>query len=282
MINISQLSRSFLFVPGDRPERFQKACSSGCDVVIIDLEDAVAKQNKEKARDEVIKYLLNRDLEKNNIFIRINSIKTFQGIKDIIAFIENNSFPDGLVLPMVDSDEEVKFVENILKEFNSELPLFAVIETPKGLTNVDKIASSSKNLKMIGFGSADYSSQTGSSLSWNALIQGRSQIINAAGMSGILAIDGVWPDINDEQGLIAETRKIVDMGFKGKMAIHPKQILGIHEAFLPDLEQVNFAKDVINAYESNKGGVISVRGKMIDEPLVVSARRILDIVDASK
>ena len=270
-------NRSFLFVPGDRPERFQKACSSGADAVIIDLEDAVSESNKDEAREEVINFFSNKKDNEVRCFVRINSIKTYYGLKDLIAFIDNNCFPDGFVLPMVDSAEEIILFDNVLKGYKSDIDLFIVIETPKGLSNIDLILSSSKKIKMVGFGSADFTSQTGSSLSWNSLLYARSKIINSAGRFRVYAVDGVWPDTKDNLGLIEETKKIVDMGFKGKMAIHPNQIAGIHEAFVPNQEEVHFAKEVIEAYEAAKGGVISVRGKMIDEPLVVSARRILTI-----
>ena len=273
------LNRSFLFVPGDRPERFEKVCSSGSDVVIIDLEDAVSQSKKEVAREEVIKFFSNKENNEFKCFVRVNSIKTYYGLKDLIAFVDNNCFPDGFVLPMVDTAEEVTLFENIISDYKPDIELFIVIETPKGLSNVDIILNSSNKIKMVGFGSADFTSRTGSSLSWDSLLYARSKIVNSAGISGVYAIDGVWPDIKDEKGLIEETIKIFDMGFKGKMAIHPSQISGIHEAFVPKKEEVQFAREVIDAYEAAKGGVISVRGKMIDEPLVISARRIMSIAE---
>ncbi|PPR79570.1 MAG: Citrate lyase subunit beta [Alphaproteobacteria bacterium MarineAlpha2_Bin1] len=277
MSKTDHVNRSFLFVPGDRPERFEKARISGCDAMIIDLEDAVSISKKDSARDNVIEYFRTFTKREVRTFVRINSLKTYFGLKDVIAFIDNGYLPDGIILPMVDSAEEVIFLEEIIKKYKQDISIFVVIETPQGLSNVNSIASSTSNIEFIGFGSADFTSQTGSSLSWDSLLYARSKIINAAGISGISAVDGVWPDINDEAGLINETKKIVDMGFKGKMAIHPKQISGIHDAFVPNQEDVNFAKEVIDAYEAAKGGVISVRGKMIDEPLVISARRVLSL-----
>ncbi len=277
MSKTNHLNRSFLFVPGDRPERFDKAITSGCDVVIIDLEDAVSPSNKDLARSEVIKYLNDTTNNQVRCFVRINSIKTYDGLRDIIAFIDNECLPDGIVLPMVDSAEEVIILEKIIQEHKHDMSLFVVIETPKGLSNIDSILSVSNIVEFVGFGSADYTAQTGSSLSWDSLLYARSKIVNSAGIAGVIAIDGVWPDINNQKGLLDETKRIVDIGFKGKIAIHPKQISGIHEAFAPNEEQINFAKEVIDAYEAAKGGVISVRGKMIDEPLVISAKRVLSL-----
>ncbi|MBL41238.1 MAG: CoA ester lyase [Rhodospirillaceae bacterium] len=277
MSEFIHLNRSFLFVPGDRPERFDKAKNSGCDAIIIDLEDAVSTNKKDLAREIVIDYFSKLNKGEVRSFVRVNSIKTYFGLKDVTAFIDNGCLPDGIVLPMVDSAEEVILLDEIIKKYKPDISIFVVIETPKGLSNVISIASATSNVEIIGFGSADFTSQTGSSLSWNSLLYARSKIINAAGIAGITAVDGVWPDINDEEGLLNETKKIVDIGFKGKIAIHPKQIPGIHQAFSPNQEDVNFAKEVIDAYEAAKGGVISVRGKMIDEPLVISARRVLSL-----
>ena len=202
------LNRSFLFVPGDRPERFEKACSSGSDVVIIDLEDAVSETNKESAREEVINFFSYKKNNEVRCFVRINSIKTYYGLKDLITFIDKNCFPDGFVLPMVDSAEEIILFDNIINDYKPDIEFFVVIETPKGLSNIDLILSSSKKIKMVGFGSADFTSQTGSSLSWNSLLYARSKIINSAGMSGVYAVDGVWPDTTDEVGLIEVSSKI--------------------------------------------------------------------------
>ena len=265
--------RSFLFVPGDKPDRFEKAANSGCDAMIIDLEDAVSDENKESARDSALNYF-STTLNKNVLkMLRINSLKTKHGLKDLLALCEAQFKPDGIVIPMVDSAEEIILIDSVLQEENSSLIYFVVIETLLGLENVELIASASDNIQMIGFGSADFTSQSGSDLSWDSLLLPRSRIVNAAALAGVAAIDGVWMDINDEEGLINETKKIASLGFQGKIAIHPKQINGIHTAFQPSLQDLEFAKEVVAAYEESKGGAIKVKGKMIDEPLVISAKQ---------
>jgi Citrate lyase beta subunit len=174
----------------------------------------------------------------------------------LTAFIDYYCFPARFVLPIVDSAGEVTLFEYIISDYYSDIELFIVIETPASLSYVDIIFYSSNIIPIVKFCSADFTSQTSSILSLDSLLYARSKIVNSAGISGVSAIDGVWPDFKDEKGLIEETQKIVDIGFKGKMAIHPNQISGIHEAFVPEKEEVQFARDVIDAYEAAKGGLI--------------------------
>lgn len=273
-----ELNRSYLFVPGNRPERFQKAIDSGADVVIIDLEDAVPLSEKDSARTLVSDYFETKSVVSVPVYLRLNSIKTSHGLRDVLSLLNFKEFPKGLVIPMVDSPEEIQWYENILSKVSKGLNFFIVIETAIGLDNVEAIVFSSDKISAVGFGSADYTSQTKSNLDWDSLLFARSRIINAAAMAEVQAVDGVWPDIKDAQGLIHETEKVSKLGFSGKIAIHPVQISGIHQGFLPSQDDIDFAHEVVSAYEKSSGGAITVKGKMIDEPLVVAARRIIAMV----
>ena len=274
-----ELNRSYLFVPGNRPERFSKAINSGTDVVIIDLEDAVPTEEKDSARQTVFDYFEENIKFSIPVYLRVNSMKSIHGLKDVISLTECNNLPFGIVIPMVDSPEEVSWYDNYFKNISSDFKYIVIIETAIGLENVEAIAFSSDNIFALGFGSADYTSQTGSNLDWDALLYARSRIVNAAAMAGIYPIDGVWPDITDSEGLEYETKKVSCLGFNGKIAIHPNQISGIHEGFKPSSKEIEFAKKVVSEYENSGGGVITVEGKMIDEPLVVSARRTIALSD---
>ena len=271
MYQISPL-RSFLFVPGDKPDRYEKAANSGCDSMIIDLEDAVSERNKDSAREDALNYFSTSSDNEILRMLRINSLKTKHGLKDLLTLCETESKPDGIVIPMIDSSEEIILIDSILGNEDSSLIYFVVIETLLGLENVELIATASENIKMLGFGSADFTSQSGSDLSWDSLLLPRSRIVNAAALAGVIAVDGVWPEINDDEGLINETKRIAGLGFQGKIAIHPKQIKGIHGGFEPSPHELEFAREVVAAYEASNGGAIKVKGKMIDEPLVISAK----------
>ena len=159
------LTRSFLFVPGDRPERDEKAVRSGCDAVVVDLEDAVSPDHKDSAREEVLRYFKNSFDDTVKRFLRINSLKTKSGLKDLLALVESDLLPDGLVIPMVDSPEEIFWLDGILNDRDPSLSYFVVVETPTGLDNVEPIVMASEKINFIGFGSADFTSQTGSDLS---------------------------------------------------------------------------------------------------------------------
>ncbi|MDC0074263.1 CoA ester lyase [Alphaproteobacteria bacterium] len=274
-----ELNRSYLFVPANRPERFSKAVNSGADVVIIDLEDAVPSDEKNLARQTVFKFFEENVKFSIPVYLRVNSMKNIHGLKDVIALTECNNLPFGIVIPMVDSPEEVSWYDNYFKNISSNLKYIIVIETAIGLENVESIAFSSDNIFALGFGSADYTSQTGSNLDWDSLLYARSKVVNAAAMAGIYPVDGVWPDIKDSEGLEYETKKVSLLGFNGKMAIHPSQIIEIHKGFKPSSKEIEFAKKVVSVYENSGGGVITVEGKMIDEPLVVSARKIIALSD---
>jgi len=276
-----QLMRSFLFVPGNRSDRYEKAATSGCDVMVVDLEDAVASESKDEAREQALHYFEVSDSSRVKRYLRINSPKTIHGLKDILALSSCKASPDGLVLPMLDSPEEVAWVDDLLGQQHSALRYLVVVETALGLENIESIVLSSDRIDAVGFGSADFTAQTGSDLSWDSLLYARSRIVTAAGMASILAIDGVWPDIKDGKGLVDETTRVAALGFSGKIAIHPDQISGIHAAFAPSSEALARAKEIVEAYEAARGGVVKVQGRMIDEPLVISARRTIAIGDVA-
>lgn len=271
-ISTPHLYRTTLFVPGNRPERFEKAAGSGADLVCLDLEDAVPAENKDEARDTVVSWLAETYKASARRYVRINSPKTAAGVRDLVALIDTASPPEGLLIPMVDTAAEVEWVDGLLAH-HADLDLIAVIETTEGLNNAYEIANASPRLSAVGFGSADFTAETGGTMEWDPLLYPRSRIAAACAHAKVVAIDGVWLNINDEDGLIGETRAIKALGFRGKIAIHPKQIAGIHTGFAPSEKEVAHAHKVIEAFEAAKGAATKVDGQMIDLPLYDAAKR---------
>ncbi|MEQ8249120.1 MAG: CoA ester lyase [Alphaproteobacteria bacterium] len=263
-----------MFVPGNKPERFDKAAASGADLIAVDLEDAVPPENKDAARKTVMDYLAQPYSGAARRFVRINSPKTAAGMRDLVALIDSPSMPDGILIPMVATAAEVQWVDGLLAH-QTDLDLIAVIETTEGLNNAYDIAGASPRLRAIGFGSADFTSESGSTMEWDPLLYPRSRIAAACARHRVIAIDGVWLNINDEDGLVGETRAIRALGYRGKIAIHPKQIAGIHTGFAPTEKEIENARKVVAAFKDAGGAAIKVDGLMIDLPLYESAQRTL-------
>ena len=263
-----------MFVPGNRPERFEKAAASGADLIAIDLEDAVPPENKDEAREIVMEHLRAPYSGAARRFIRINSPKIEAGLRDLVALIDCPTAPDGILIPMIGAAAEVRWVDGLLAG-HPDLDLIAVIETTEGLDNAYEIAGASPRLCGVGFGSADFTAETGGTMEWDPLLYPRSRIAAACARHKVVAIDGVWLNMGDEDGLVAETRAIKALGFRGKIAIHPKQIPGIHTGFAPSENEIEFAAKVVAAFEKAGGAAIKVDGQMIDLPLYDSAQQIL-------
>lgn len=266
--------RSILFVPATRPDRYAKAVDSGADVVCVDLEDAVSLADKDRARELVTAFFAEPRKRGEKRVLRINQLASEHGLKDMLLLLNMNKMPDMVLLPKVESVEDINGFNQIFSVSKNKLALMALIETAKGLENAMSIAAAD-NVNCIVFGSADYSAEIGSDMGWDALQYGRGRIVQAAGQAGIDAIDGAWLDLQDDVGLIKESQRVAAMGFVGKPALHPKQVAGLHRAFTPSEEDVQQAQRIVDAYQKNAGGVLSVDGRMIDAPVVARALRLV-------
>lgn len=272
---MTSLWRTLLFVPATRPDRFEKAADTGADMVCIDLEDAVAADDKETARATALNYLAGSLPSGPRWVLRINSPRTELGLRDLLALLSSEATPDALFIPKASSGEEMRWVDELLSAADKDIDLIPVIESAEGLDRVVEIAGSVLRNVAVGFGSADYAAQLGSDMSVAALAYGRGRIAAAAGQAGIPAIDGIWPDFKDDDGLRGDTELIRSMGFNGRIAIHPRQVSIIHEVFAPSEEEVMRARRIVAASDEAKGGIATVDGEMIDNPVVVAAQSIL-------
>ena len=247
-IPLPTLRRSLLFTPGLRVDRFAKALSGGADMVCIDLEDGVAPDFKIEARDKAIPALFDTDIQGSAArAMRINPIKTQLGMRDMLALCEFGTAPPALLLPKIESPEDVRWVAELLDEADyPETRLMVIIETGRALEAALDIASASPRIDTLLFGAADLSAELGSSLDWEALHYARGRAVHAASSAGLDLIDVPSLDIKDEAGLRREARLAQRMGFTGKAAIHPVQIAPINDVFSPSAETLSFDRRVID------------------------------------
>lgn len=276
------LARSLLFTPGSRTDRFAKALASGADGLIIDLEDAVAPADKDSARGAVFDWLRGRPARPRADFLlclRINSVFTAPGLADLLAVVaaaREGVLPDALLLPKVESAVEVDLVARQLRQAGGgAVNLVALIESAAGLEAAPAIARAAPAVKALAFGGADLAADLRAAFAWEPLLAARSRVVQAAAMAGIAVIDVPYLDIENDAGLTDECARVRALGYFGKLAIHPRQVAGINVAFTPTPAEIEFAEGVAAAYAAANGGVCTYRGKMVDEPVMQSARRIL-------
>ncbi len=272
--------RSWLFTPATRPDRFDRAVQSGADVLIIDLEDAVAPAAKALARDTALAALAAPPAVPILRALRINAPVTPDGLEDLLALTRRppNGGPDCVILPKVDSAEMIRWIDTLLSGAGNPLPLVALIESARGVAAIEDIARASPRLAALFFGAADLSADLGCATAWEPLLAARSRLVNAAALAGIEAVDSPYFDLTDTAGMERETAAALALGFGAKAAIHPGQISTINAALTPTAAEIAQAHRIMA--ESAKG-VAVVDGRMIDEAMARKARRILSRATAA-
>ena len=255
---------SYLFVPGNRPERFEKACAAGADVVIIDLEDAVPPSEKEAARAAVAQWL-HAD---QPITLRINCVDS-EWFKSDLALCAQAGVA-AVVLPKAATPADIALV--VAAGARAVLPL---IESAVGFINAAALAASPRVERLL-FGSIDFCVDLGIEGEDRELDYFRSQLVLASRLAGIAApVDGVTTAINDAVVLHQETLRGKRFGFGGKLCIHPLQIATVHAAYQPTAEELQWAKKVLDAAAKAEGAAVAVEGKMVDRPVIIKAERIV-------
>lgn len=276
------LSRSpaLLFTPGNKPELFVKAIASGASGLILELEDAVPPDEKDQARDHVIQFLKKKHPELL-IIVRINHITTDAGLPDLLALKQENIYCDAILYPKTESAEELNIIHKVLNLEKRNIKLLALIETAKGLVHLNSIVTDSPVHGLV-FGAADFAVDAGCSMSWDVLLHARHQIIQAAALTQIPAIDSPFFDFANEEQLISEVIRVKELGFKGKLAIHPRQIAPIKQNFAPNKEEVERAKKIVALYEQSGGKACQYKGQMIDVPVYKHAQELLKLSENLK
>ena len=270
---------TLLFTPASKPERFEKAAAVRAHGLIIDLEDGVSEEDKDVARTNAIEYLSKKASNHILNIIRINHITHPAGLSDLLALCEHPIRCDALIYPKSESAHEINVISKILAKQYPNLPIIALIESGKGLREVDSIATDSHNLCGLMFGAADFAVDINSDISMNALTLARMQIIIAASLKKLASYDSPFFDFNDEAGLTQEANYVKAIGFTGKAAIHPKQISIINQCFKPSTEEYSDAQETIKTFNEAKGQACQYKGKMIDVPVYKKAKQIVEMYE---
>lgn len=274
------LRRSLLFVPGNRPDRFGKAIASGADIVCIDLEDGVREADKQAARDHALEFLA-AERPSCEIAVRVNALQTLAGLRDVLALAESDALPGLIILPKVEAAEEVEWAARLMGGSGRPPGIVSFVETLAGLARLERIAAVPANT-MLGLGTADLASDMDVTMQWAPMLLARMQLVQAAKREKLGAIDGAWLQLQDVEGLMDEARRAAALGYTTKVCIHPRQVAYVHAALAPDERCAREARELVAAYEAADSGVIQYNGRMVDLPVVNSARRQLRLWEAAK
>jgi citrate lyase subunit beta/citryl-CoA lyase len=275
--------RSVLYMPSSNERALEKAKTIGCDGLILDLEDAVAPDAKPAARDAAAAAAASGEYGRRTVTIRVNGIGTQWHDDDIVAAAQAG--PAGVVVPKVDSAAEVRSLVAALEKAGApdHTRLWAMVETPEAIFNVRELAAASDRLAVLVMGTNDLVKEL-----YAEHVPGRAPLLTALSLSllaaraaGVMILDGVYNDVKDTEGFRAECRQGRELGFDGKTLVHPGQVDDANEAFAPSEQAVEDARGILRAWEDGRGsGVVTYRGKMVENLHVESARRTLTIADA--
>jgi len=284
-----QPNRSFLFAPGNHPRRVEKSFTTGCDVVILDLEDAVAVAEKPATRAIVLEALKRPRICRG--YIRVNSIDTDFCFEDIEAVV--GPWLDGIMLPKVERPADLQAVDWMMRSLEQRhrikpgtIDLIPIIETAKGHAAAREIAASGGRLKRISFGGGDYTRDL--NLQWTfaeeEIAAVRSEIVLASRLAEIdPPIDTVFIHIREHEHFARSARKGREFGFQGKLCIHPDQVGPTNAAYSPTDEEAAWARKIISSFHAAEAqglASIQVDGYFVDYPIVEKAQRIVTLYDA--
>ncbi|MCD2511455.1 HpcH/HpaI aldolase/citrate lyase family protein [Comamonas endophytica] len=259
--------RSYLFVPGDRPDRFEKALDTGAHAVILDLEDAVQPERKDAARQKVAEWLAGAG---RPVYVRINAFGTPWHMPD--RELLKHASVRGVMLPKSEDPGQLQQLASLLQPGQTLLPL---IETVEGWFNIQAI-SQGPCVERLAFGSVDFMADSGIQGDGAELDAVRTLLVLHSRRAGLLApIDGVSLAINDQERLRADVLRSRKWGFGAKLCIHPGQITAVHEGFAPSEQEIQWARKVLQALEKGQAGAIAVDGKLVDKPVILLAQSIL-------
>lgn len=276
--------RSLLFAPGNHPRRVAKALTLAADVVILDLEDAVAVLEKETTRSKVVAVY---DAPRSaSLYVRVNSLTTEWCHGDLTAVVRRGL--DGIILPKVESPHDLHIADWMIGNLErvhglpaGSIDLMPIIETGLGVSNLAAVCRSNTRVRRLAFGAGDFTLDVG--IAWTRseveLHPYRAACVLESRAAGLQPpIDTVWADMRDMDGFLASASCAARLGFQGKMCIHPDQVAGANEAFSPDTATIARARQIIEAFElAERDGLASIQldGQFIDYPIVERARRIV-------
>lgn len=276
------LWRSMLYVPGNQPHMIQKCMRYGADAVIIDLEDSVSVEEKEDTRilvDHALKQpMWDCSPIKTDLLIRINGLHTPYWAEDLEMAVPHQ--PVAIKIPKVESPDSIRTLDRGLEalEKHHHLPLGQVklvltIETAKAFLHLPELCACSSRIVGLGLGSEDLLTDTGIQREHLSFL--RLQLVMIARPFDLMVLDSVFPDYHNPEGLRTEAQLAHSSGMNGKSAIHPDQIPILHQVFSPSTHQIEWAKEIVRQSGHNKGNAFSYKGSMVDEPILLRARMML-------
>jgi len=277
--------RSFLFAPGNHPRRVEKCLTLGADAVILDLEDAVANAEKAGTRAIVVEALSRPRTCRG--YVRVNSLGTPWSHGDFVAVVARGV--DGIVLPKVESAADLQTGEWLLSALEREhglpegsIDLVPIIETAAGYCHIAEIVRAARRVRRIAFGAGDFTLDLG--INWSAdeseLLPYRSTLVAQCRAAGLEPpIDTVWVSLADREGFHRSVQRAKDLGFQGKLCIHPDQVPVVNACFRPTEKELAHARRVVEAFEqAERDGLaaIQVDGQFVDYPIVYRAQRVIE------
>jgi citrate lyase beta subunit len=278
--------RALLYMPGDDRRKIEKATTLGVDCICMDMEDGVAITRKTEARAVIAQAMKELDFGKSERCIRINSFGSGFEKFDLAAALATN--PDSIVVPKIESARQVKETSEYIEMYElsarlapGSLRMLVGVETAKGILNLKEIAEADKRLEAIIFGAEDFAASIGATRTKESteVLYARSAVVTACAANELQAIDMVYIDFRDAEGLRAEAQEGARLGFSGKQIIHPNQVEAVQEAFTPSEEAIEYAQRVVRAFSASQKegkGAFALDGKMIDMPLLKNAQKVLD------
>ncbi len=286
-----QSRRALLYMPGDDRRKIEKATTLGVDCICMDMEDGVAVARKSEARAIIAEAMKELNFGRSERCIRINSVGSGLEAYDLVAALATN--PDTIVVPKVEFADQVKWVSDHIESYElssgqkvGRVRLLVGVETAKGIMNLRKIAEADRRLEAIIFGAEDYAASIGARRTKEAteVLYARQAVVTACVANDLQAIDMVYIDFRDLEGLRLEAEQGAGWGFNGKQVIHPSQVPIVQQAFTPSEEEISYAKRVVETFEASQRegrGAYALDGKMIDMPLLKNARKVLDRAQAA-
>ncbi len=274
-----RMPRSYLFVPGNRPERFDKAMAAGADAVILDLEDAVPLADKAAAREAVQTWLAARERSGPvQIVVRINAGDSAEHAADVAACAAVT--PHAVMCPKAHDAGEMT---TLAQRLGPQVALLPLIESAAGFEQAAAIAQVPRVQRLV-FGSIDFQLDLGIETEdageGEELLYFRSQLVLVSRLANLAApVDGVSTALDDAPALLADAQRARRLGFGAKLCIHPKQVAPVHQAFAPDAQQIEWARRVVAAAEAAGGAAVQLDGRMVDRPVILKAHEVLARAD---
>jgi (S)-citramalyl-CoA lyase len=270
--------RSVLFVSALAIEGLADAMKSGADIVCVDLEDAVPPSRKVEGRAAIQAAVPNVQRDGAvQLAVRINSLRSLDGVADLLECLQlPRRRLEAVVLPKVETEDEVRWAGILADEAESRLELHAIVETNDGLENCLQIAKSHPRLKALFFGGFDLSTALGCAMAWEPLLYARSRVVHAAASAGIEALDSPFPEVDNLAGLRASAEQAKSLGMVGKAAKHASQIPAINGIFTPQAREVERARKILELFALDPTKPLVFEGKLIELPTIKRLRRVAE------